>query len=44
MLEADEKGHSTFNYIKELPKNPTLNHMKAVMQNYLRLGPEVASV
>lgn len=37
MLEVDEKGRSTFNYIKELPKNPTLNHMKDVMQNYLRL-------
>ena len=37
MLETNDKGRSTFNYIKELPKNPTLYHMKDVMQNYIRL-------
>lgn len=37
MLETNEKGLSTFNYIKELPKSPTLNHMKDVKDNYLHL-------
>ncbi|MGL5086051.1 MAG: DUF4158 domain-containing protein [Clostridium sp.] len=35
MLETDDNGKSTFNYIKELPKSPTLNNMKLVMENYI---------
>lgn len=30
MLETNEKGISGFNYIKELPKSPTLKHMKEI--------------
>ena len=37
MLESNEKGISDFNYIKELPKSPTLNHMKEVKENFLYL-------
>ncbi|MGL5086017.1 MAG: DUF4158 domain-containing protein, partial [Clostridium sp.] len=37
ILETTEKGKSTFNYIKELPKSPTLNNMKSVKENYLYL-------
>lgn len=30
ILEIDKKGKSLFNYIKELPKSPTLNNMKSI--------------
>lgn len=37
IIETNEKGASDFNYIKEIPKSPTLNHMKDVKENYLYL-------
>ena len=37
ILEIDKKGKSLFNYIKELPKSPTLNNMKSIKDNYLYL-------
>ena len=38
ILETDNKGKSLFNYIKELPKSPTLNNMKSLKDNYLYLN------
>ncbi|WP_202976491.1 DUF4158 domain-containing protein [Anaerophilus nitritogenes] len=37
LLQSNEKGVSPFNYIKELPKSPTLKHMKEIKENYLYL-------
>ncbi|MGU8559755.1 Tn3 family transposase [Clostridium perfringens] len=37
MLLVDNKGYSIFNELKELPKNPTLNHLKDTLKNYIRL-------
>lgn len=37
ILEVDDKRKSLFNYIKELPKSPTLNNMKSIKDNYLYL-------
>ncbi|XZM35510.1 Tn3 family transposase (plasmid) [Clostridium perfringens] len=37
MLVIDTKGYSIFNELKELPKNPTLNHLKDTLKNYIRL-------
>lgn len=37
MLVVDTNGYSKFNELKELPKNPTLNHLKDTLKNYIRL-------
>lgn len=37
LLVTSDKSFSKFNYIKELPKSPSLSHLKAVRDNYIYL-------
>lgn len=37
LLEFSDDSFTKFNYIKELPKSPSLSHIKAVMDNYVHL-------